>query len=55
MFLFFLCLQGALEMRNKTVEDRYTPLDKVYMLDVNGKLDHGTMKEVKLQSFYALY
>jgi len=41
-----LIIQGALEMRNKTVEDKYTPLEKVYMLDINSKLDHGTMKEI---------
>ena len=35
-------------MRNKTVEDKYTPLDKVYMLDINRQLDHDTMKEVNL-------
>ena len=33
-------------MRNKTVEDKYTPLDEVFMLDVDGKLDHDTMKQV---------
>ena len=35
-------------MRNKTVEDKYTPLDKVYMLDINRQLDQDTMKEVHL-------
>ena len=44
-------MQGALEMRNKTVEDKYTPLEKVYMLDINSKLDHGTMKEVNYSEF----
>ena len=37
-------------MRNKTVEDDYTPLDSVYMLDINRKLDKATMKEVRLCS-----
>lgn len=41
-----LIIQGALEMRNKTVEDDYTPLDSVYMLDINRKLDKVTMKEI---------
>ena len=36
-------------MRNKTVEDKYTPLDEVFMVDVNGKLDHETMREVTFQ------
>ena len=35
-------------MRNKTVEDKYTPLDNVYMLDINRQLDQDTMKEVHL-------
>ena len=35
-------------MRNKTVEDKYKPLHSVYMLDINRKLDKGTMKEVRL-------
>ncbi|KAJ7394294.1 hypothetical protein OS493_000096 [Desmophyllum pertusum] len=41
-----MIIQGALEMRNKTVEDRYTPLEKVFMLEANGKLDHDTMREI---------
>lgn len=44
--VIFFFVQGALEMRNKTVEDKYTPLDRVFMLDFDGKLDHGTMKQV---------
>ena len=36
-------------MRNKTVQDKYTPLDQVFMLEANGKLDHDTMREVKFQ------
>ena len=42
-----LLLQGALEMRNKTVADRYTPLENVFMLDANCKLDHDTMTQVR--------
>lgn len=41
-----LIIQGALEMRNKTVADDYTPLHSVYMLDINRKLDKDTMKEI---------
>ncbi|KAM7440167.1 hypothetical protein ABFA07_010572 [Porites harrisoni] len=41
-----MIIQGALEMRNKTVEDKYTPLDNVYMLDINRQLDQDTMKEI---------
>jgi len=36
-------------MRNKTVEDKYTPLDKVFMVEANGKLDHETMREVTFE------
>ena len=36
-------------MRNKTVADRYTPLDNVFMVEANGKLDHETMREVTFQ------
>lgn len=42
-------------MRNKTVEDKYTPLDKVYMLDINRQLDQDTMKEVHLNIFIAAF
>lgn len=41
-----LIIQGALEMRNKTVADRYTPLENVFMLDANCKLDHDTMTQI---------
>ena len=33
-------------MRNKTVADRFTSLGNVFMLDIDGKLDDETMKEV---------
>ena len=33
-------------MRNKTVADRFTSLENVFMLDIDGKLDDETMKEV---------
>ena len=36
-------------MRNKTVADRYTPLENVFMLEANGKLDHSTMRQVTVQ------
>lgn len=41
-----MIIQGALELRNKTVEDKYTPLDKVFMVEANGKLDHETMRKI---------
>lgn len=41
-----MIIQGALEMRNKTVADKYTPLENVFMLDVNCKLDHDTMTQI---------
>ena len=42
-------------MRNKTVQDRYTPLDNVFMLEANGKLDHDTMREVNIQIIKLVY
>ncbi|XP_068698745.1 uncharacterized protein [Montipora foliosa] len=44
-----MIIQGALEMRNKTVKDKYTPLEEVYMLDANRKLDNDTMKEISVK------
>lgn len=41
-----MIIQGALEMRNKSVQHKYTPLDKVFMLDIDGKLDRETMKQI---------
>ncbi|XP_022796025.1 DUF21 domain-containing protein At4g33700-like [Stylophora pistillata] len=41
-----MIIQGALEMRNKTVADKYTPLENVFMLDANCKLDHDTMTQI---------
>lgn len=42
----FIYIQGALEMRNKTVKDKYTPLDKVFMLKYDDQLDDAIMKKV---------
>ena len=36
-------------MRNKTVADRFTSLRNVFMLDIDGKLDDETMKEVFIE------
>ena len=35
-------------MRNKTVKDTFTPLDKVYMVSIDAKLDDELMKEVRV-------
>ena len=42
-------------MRNKSVQHKYTPLDKVFMLDIDGKLDRETMKQVNLLTQSAVY
>lgn len=33
-------------MRYKTVADSMTPLESVYMLNITGKIDGATMREV---------
>ena len=40
-------------MRNKTVKDSFTPLDKVYMVSIDDKLDDELMQEVR--TMYILY
>lgn len=41
-----LIIKGALEMRNKTVKDTFTPMDKVYMVNIDAKLDEELMEEL---------
>ncbi len=35
-------------MRDKTVEDAMTPLESVYMLNINAIIDRDTMKDVSI-------
>lgn len=44
-------IQGALELRTKTVEDVLTPLQDCFMLSADALLDFGTMTEI-MQSGY---
>uniref|UniRef100_A0A3P9HHP3 Metal transporter n=1 Tax=Oryzias latipes TaxID=8090 RepID=A0A3P9HHP3_ORYLA len=44
-------IQGALELRTKTVEDVLTPLSDCYMLSSDAVLDFGTMSEVMQSGF----
>jgi metal transporter CNNM len=37
-------LTAALEMESKTANDVMTPMDKVFMLDIETKLDYSTLK-----------
>ncbi|XP_064405122.1 uncharacterized protein LOC135350301 [Halichondria panicea] len=41
-----LIVKSALEMRDKTVEDAMTPLESVYMLNINAIIDRDTMKDI---------
>ncbi|XP_077437513.1 metal transporter CNNM1 [Vanacampus margaritifer] len=44
-------IQGALELRTKTVEDVLTPLSDCYMLSSDAALDFGTMSDVMQSGF----
>nr|XP_057914259.1 metal transporter CNNM1 [Doryrhamphus excisus] len=44
-------IQGALELRTKTVEDVLTPLSDCYMLSSDAVLDFGTMSDVMQSGF----
>lgn len=37
---------GALDMHTKTVQKAMTPLEKVFMLPADGKLDAKTMEKI---------
>ena len=37
-------------MRNKTVADAFTPLNRVFMFDINEKMTEQNMEKVKLCS-----
>jgi metal transporter CNNM len=39
-------ISGALDLQEKKVEDIMTPIDKVFMLDINTKLDFAMMKNI---------
>ena len=39
-------IKGALDLHNKSVADAMTPMDKVYMLDIDRELDIMTMAEI---------
>ncbi len=41
-------------MRDKTVEDAMTPLESVYMLNINAIIDRDTMKDVSIMYFVSL-
>jgi len=41
-----LIIKGALEMREKTVENAMVSLDNVFMLSMTDKLDHETMQKI---------
>lgn len=39
-------VQGALDMRDKTVKDAMTPLESVFMLHYDDKIGHNNMEKV---------
>ncbi|KAK3097502.1 hypothetical protein FSP39_010242 [Pinctada imbricata] len=41
-----LIIKGALDMKNKTVKDAMLPLDDVYMVNIDDKLDKEKMEEL---------
>ncbi|XP_050392217.1 uncharacterized protein LOC126810901 [Patella vulgata] len=41
-----LIIKGALDMKYKTAIDAMLPQKKIFMLDVNAKMDHKTMTEI---------
>lgn len=44
-------IQGALELRTKTVEDVMTTIEDCYMVDICSVLDFGTMQEIISRGF----
>jgi len=44
-------IQGALELRSKTVKEVMTPLQNCYMISMNSKLDFKTMQEIMHTGF----
>lgn len=45
----WFCLQGALDMKNKTVKDAMLPLSDVFMIDIDSVMDKSTMIKVSCQ------
>ena len=39
-------IQGALELQEKTAAEIMTPASKVFMLEINTKLDYPTLREI---------
>ena len=39
-------MQSALDMKAKVASDAMVPIADVFMLDINGQLDHATMTKV---------
>lgn len=44
-------IQGALELRTKTVEDVMTPIDDCFMVDISSVLDFKCMQEIMSRGF----
>lgn len=44
-------IQAALELQEKTAKQVMTPIDEVYMLEINTQLDHKIMREIYSRGF----
>lgn len=44
-------IQAALDLQEKTAEEVMTPIDEVYMLDINTHLDHRMLREIYSKGF----
>ncbi len=44
-------LSAALELKFKKIEQVMTPLDKVFMIDINSNLDEQTLKRIYSEGF----
>lgn len=44
-------IQAALELQEKTTAEVMTPIEEVYMLDINTHLDHKMLREIYSKGF----
>lgn len=44
-------IQAALELQEKTAMEVMTPIDEVYMLEINTQLNHAMLREIYSKGF----